>query len=66
MTDTEVERTRWYCTHCEEDLRRGVDALACDDPDECPYSADWNGCACGYIVCRYCHRPAVERYGPQN
>ena len=51
---------RWYCTHCEEFLDRGEDAVACEDRKACPYSADWGGDACGYIVCRYCHRPATE------
>jgi len=50
----------WYCRHCEIDLDRGHDAVACDDAAECPYSADWGGDACGYIVCEYCHRPASE------
>jgi hypothetical protein len=51
-----------YCEHCEEKV--GIyyidecDAEICDDPIECPYSADWNGAACGYIICRHCHNPA--------
>ena len=54
-----------YCDHCKE--RVGLhyidecDAEACDDPVECPYSVDWDGAACGYIVCSHCHRPAHER-----
>jgi len=51
---------RWYCRYCDQDLDRGVDAIACEDPGECPCSAGWGGDACGYIVCRYCHRPAAE------
>jgi hypothetical protein len=67
VTDgTDAESERWYCAHCEEDLHRGDDALACDDPDECPYSAEWGGDACGYIVCRHCHRPAEERRAPRG
>jgi len=51
----------WYCEHCEKDLVRGEDAIACEDAAECPYSGDWGGDACGYIVCVDCHRPASER-----
>jgi len=41
-------------------LERGQDAVACEDASECPYSGDWGGDACGFVVCRYCHRPATE------
>lgn len=51
----------WYCRHCETELTRGEDAVACEDAAECPCSPEWGGDACGYIVCRYCHRPATER-----
>jgi hypothetical protein len=51
----------WYCAHCEQELDRGEEAIACEDAAECPYSAEWDGDACGYIICRYCHRPAKER-----
>lgn len=51
----------WYCPNCREYLSREGDAMACEDSAECPYSAEWGGSACGYIVCRNCHRPAVER-----
>jgi hypothetical protein len=51
---------KWYCRHCEENLERGETAVACEDAAACPYSADWGGDACGYIVCRHCHRPAAE------
>ena len=54
-----------YCDYCEEQVGLHYidecDAEACDDPIECPYSVDWDGAACGYIVCPYCHRPAGEK-----
>lgn len=54
----------WKCRHCEEVL--GLPYIdecnveVCDDRVKCPYSADWDGCACGHIVCTHCHRPASE------
>jgi hypothetical protein len=64
MTPGDGEDGFWYCAHCEADLHRGDDALACDDADECPYSAEWDDDACGYIVCKHCHHPAKERHAP--
>ena len=52
----------WYCDHCGKELTRGVDAIACEDAGECPYSAEWGGDACGHIVCYHCHRPAKDRW----
>ena len=55
---------RW-CKHCRESV--GLDyidecaAEACSDLGECPYSAEWDGDACGYIVCPHCHHPAKSR-----
>jgi len=50
----------WYCRHCKQKLERGDDAIACEDPAECIRTDQWGGDACGYIVCRYCRRPASD------
>jgi len=50
----------WYCRHCKQQLERGNDAIACEDPAECIRTDEWGGDACGYIVCRYCRRPASD------
>ena len=55
----------WYCDHCELELDRGTDAIACEDAGECPASQEWGGDACGYIVCKYCHHPASEKWRPE-
>lgn len=50
----------WYCDHCKQILERGEDAIVCDDPVECIRTDEWDGDACGYIVCRHCRRPASD------
>jgi len=60
-----VEVHEWYCRHCEEWLGWPEidehDAEICDDPAECPHSVDWEGDACGHVICKWCHEPAVDR-----
>jgi len=51
----------YYCKYCEQVLDRDTEAHLCEDSNECPYTADWGGDACGYLVCNYCHRPVSER-----
>jgi len=50
----------WFCKHCRQMLERGDDAIACEDPAECIRTDEWDGDACGYIVCRHCRRPASD------
>jgi len=54
-----------YCKHCGESVGlHYIDDCAaetCSDPAECPYSFDWNGDACGYIICPYCHHNAPSQ-----
>jgi hypothetical protein len=55
----------WYCKHCEERLgaeptNQDSKVTICDDSGECPYSTDWGGDPCGYVVCPHCHRPASD------
>lgn len=50
----------WFCKHCRQTLEEGDDAIACDDAAECIRTDQWGGDACGYIICRYCRRPASD------
>jgi hypothetical protein len=55
----------WYCENCEEAIGypyiEDTHAMVCEDAAECPKSIEWDGDACGYVVCKWCHEPAVER-----
>lgn len=55
---------RW-CKHCGESVGLyyidDCAAETCNDPVECPYSVDWDGAACGYIICPHCHHNAPTR-----
>jgi len=55
----------WYCRNCQEWLGDPEDedsnAIICEDAVECPHSVDWEGDACGYVVCRWCHEPATDK-----
>lgn len=64
-SDAKLTVYEWYCSNCEEwigwpDLDESP-AVICDDAAECPHSVDWDGDACGYVVCEWCHEPASDR-----
>lgn len=50
----------WWCRQCKQQRDRGDDAVICDDVDDCIRTEEWDGCACGYVVCAECRRPLVE------
>jgi hypothetical protein len=64
--ETAIHIAVWQCTHCEEVLGLpyidDCNVEVCEDRKECPYSVDWNGCACGHVVYSHCHRPASTIY----
>lgn len=55
----------WFCEHCDERIgypyMPDTHATVCDDPAECPHSVEWDGDACGHVVCEWCHEPAVDQ-----
>lgn len=55
----------WYCSNCEEWIGwpelGDSPAVICDDASECPHSVEWDGDACGHVVCKWCHEPASDR-----
>ena len=64
-SEDEIKVYEWFCSNCEgwigwPDLDDSP-AVICDDAAECPHSIDWEGDACGYVVCEWCHEPASDR-----